>query len=159
LPYRADICLHFARAWHHHRASAESLLHPQRYRHDLRQIRILHLLAPAFPRLHNRYSISTACSNRYENSRSSGLPLSSLQISGLGRDTPCIDWSQRSSPLMRFQLVLALAALAGPALAQEKDLSITFVGQACFALRTDGGATVIADPPADSIGYTLPSIA
>src|SRR5260221_410142 len=58
---------------------------------------------------------------------------------------------------MRIQVVLALAALASQAVAQDKALSITFVGQACFVLRMEDGPTVITDPPVSSVGYTLPS--
>ena len=61
---------------------------------------------------------------------------------------------------MRIPVMLALAALASQAVAQEKDLTITWVGQACFVLSTEGGGpTVITDPPVPSVGYTLPSIA
>ncbi len=39
--------------------------------------------------------------------------------------------------------------------AAAQDLSITWIGQSCFVLRTAGGPTVITDPPAPSVGYTL----
>ena len=55
--------------------------------------------------------------------------------------------------MARFLIYLAVfvAAAAG----QDRDLSITWIGQACFVLRAAGGTTVITDPPAPSIGYTL----
>lgn len=60
---------------------------------------------------------------------------------------------------MRIRLVLlAIVALACQAVAQDKDLSITWVGQSCFILRTEGGPTVVTDPPVPSVGYTLPAI-
>jgi uncharacterized protein (TIGR03437 family) len=45
------------------------------------------------------------------------------------------------------------------AFAQDPNLSITWVGQACFIVKADGGATVIADPPAASLGYAIPAVA
>ena len=51
-------------------------------------------------------------------------------------------------------LLFSLALLASTACAQD-DLSITWIGQSCFVLRTAGGPTVITDPPAPSVGYTL----
>ena len=50
---------------------------------------------------------------------------------------------------------LALFFLAASALAQ--NVKITFIGQACFYLQADGGPTIVTDPPAASVGYTLPS--
>ena len=35
-------------------------------------------------------------------------------------------------------------------------MKITFVGQACLAVQSEGGPTVIGDPPALNIGYPLP---
>ena len=56
--------------------------------------------------------------------------------------------------------VLATIALCCFGLAQgNPDLTITWVGQSCFVMRTDGGPTVVTDPPAASVGYTLPAIA
>ncbi|MBZ5626239.1 MAG: MBL fold metallo-hydrolase [Acidobacteriia bacterium] len=60
---------------------------------------------------------------------------------------------------MRIAAVLALVTLALQAQAQDKDLSITWVGQSCFLLRTPSGPTVLTDPPVASVGYTLPSLA
>jgi uncharacterized protein (TIGR03437 family) len=45
------------------------------------------------------------------------------------------------------------------AFAQDGNLAITWVGQACFILQSDDGATVIVDPPAASLGYTIPPVA
>jgi len=42
--------------------------------------------------------------------------------------------------------------------AQTPSFSITWVGQACFVLGSEGGPTVVTDPPAPSIGYTLPAV-
>src|SRR5205814_10064845 len=38
-------------------------------------------------------------------------------------------------------------------------LSITWVGQACFILKTDGGPVVFVDPPVASLGYAIPAVA
>jgi len=52
-----------------------------------------------------------------------------------------------------------LVACFGAAFAQQPaNLSITWIGQACFVLTSDGGPTVVTDPPAASIGYTIPPI-
>src|SRR5690349_12301833 len=59
---------------------------------------------------------------------------------------------------MRFSSLLAYFALMIPAAAQTPDLSITWIGQSCFVLRTNGGPTVITDPPVASVGYTLPAL-
>jgi uncharacterized protein (TIGR03437 family) len=48
-----------------------------------------------------------------------------------------------------------IALFAATAAAQSGDLSITWIGQSCFVLRTVGGPTVITDPPVPSVGYTL----
>ena len=42
--------------------------------------------------------------------------------------------------------------------AQSPNLSIQWVGQACFVLTSAGGPTVVTDPPVASLGYTLPSL-
>jgi uncharacterized protein (TIGR03437 family) len=41
--------------------------------------------------------------------------------------------------------------------AQDNPLSITWVGQACFILKSAGGPTVVADPPVASQGYAIPT--
>jgi uncharacterized protein (TIGR03437 family) len=45
------------------------------------------------------------------------------------------------------------------ALGQDTNLAITWVGQSCFILKSDGGPTVVADPPAANLGYAIPQIA
>jgi uncharacterized protein (TIGR03437 family) len=45
------------------------------------------------------------------------------------------------------------------AFGQDSNLAITWVGQSCFILKSDGGATVVADPPATNLGYAIPPIA
>jgi uncharacterized protein (TIGR03437 family) len=58
--------------------------------------------------------------------------------------------------VMRRILLLFLASVA--AFCQDRDLSITWVGQACFILKTDGGPTVVVDPPVASVGYAIPAV-
>jgi uncharacterized protein (TIGR03437 family) len=50
---------------------------------------------------------------------------------------------------------LLLVAFAATVSAQTTR--ITWVGQACFYVTTEGGATVTLDPPAANQGYTLPA--
>src|SRR5579871_6471222 len=57
---------------------------------------------------------------------------------------------------MAIRGILAASLLVAAAAAQ--DLSITWVGQSCFILRTAGGPTVVTDPPVASVGYTIPSV-
>jgi uncharacterized protein (TIGR03437 family) len=59
---------------------------------------------------------------------------------------------------MRISTIFLFAALSFPAAAQDSDLSITWIGQACFLIQTRGGPTVLTDPPAPSIGYALPAV-
>jgi uncharacterized protein (TIGR03437 family) len=54
--------------------------------------------------------------------------------------------------------LLAFLALTLSATAQTNDLTINWIGQSCFVLRTAGGPTVITDPPAASVGYILPPL-
>ncbi len=54
--------------------------------------------------------------------------------------------------MFRTLLLLALAATAS-----AQTTRITWVGQACFYVSTEGGATVALDPPAANQGYTLPT--
>jgi uncharacterized protein (TIGR03437 family) len=56
--------------------------------------------------------------------------------------------------MRRLLFCLALTVFAAGA-QQNGDLSITWIGQSCFILRTVGGPTVITDPPVPSVGYTL----
>ena len=58
--------------------------------------------------------------------------------------------------LVRFAICICASAMI--LAAQPVDLSITWVGQACFVLRTAAGPTVVTDPPAPSIGYTIPTL-
>jgi uncharacterized protein (TIGR03437 family) len=55
--------------------------------------------------------------------------------------------------MLRFVLSLALLSVA--AMAEDGDLTITWIGQSCFVVRTAGGPTVVTDPPVPSVGYTL----
>ncbi len=48
-------------------------------------------------------------------------------------------------------LVFLLAAAAS-----AQNVRITWIGQACFYVQTEGGATVVVDPPAANLGYALP---
>ncbi|HEY2017551.1 MAG TPA: MBL fold metallo-hydrolase [Bryobacteraceae bacterium] len=59
---------------------------------------------------------------------------------------------------MRVGMLAAWMIVAFTAAAQDPNLSITWVGQSCFAIRTVGGITVLTDPPAASVGYALPSL-
>jgi uncharacterized protein (TIGR03437 family) len=45
--------------------------------------------------------------------------------------------------------------LAGSARAQT--VSMTWIGQACFYIQAENGPMVVVDPPAASVGYTLPT--
>jgi len=54
------------------------------------------------------------------------------------------------------RILLALLAVTA-IFAQEPSLTITWVGQACFILKSDT-ATVVTDPPVASVGYTIPAV-
>jgi uncharacterized protein (TIGR03437 family) len=56
---------------------------------------------------------------------------------------------------LRCYLSLLLLSVAACA----QNVKITFVGQACFYVQSEGGPTIAVDPPAPSIGYALPSTA
>ena len=43
--------------------------------------------------------------------------------------------------------------------AQAQSVRITWIGQACFLVQSEGGPTVVADPPAANLGYALPATA
>lgn len=45
------------------------------------------------------------------------------------------------------------------AAAHAQAVRVTWVGQACFYVTTEGGATVVLDPPSANQGYTLPATA
>jgi uncharacterized protein (TIGR03437 family) len=60
-----------------------------------------------------------------------------------------------------LSLILTAAALGlllgvGPSTARAQEIRITWIGQACYMIE-GGGATVIVDPPAATIGYELPA--
>ncbi|HJZ96012.1 MAG TPA: MBL fold metallo-hydrolase, partial [Candidatus Solibacter sp.] len=59
---------------------------------------------------------------------------------------------------MRAHLALTFLFAALSASAQTANLTITWIGQSCFVVRTAGGTTVVTDPPAASVGYTLPAL-
>jgi uncharacterized protein (TIGR03437 family) len=59
---------------------------------------------------------------------------------------------------MRLRAIAILLAAVGCGLSQDVDVTISWVGQSCFVLRTDGGPTVVVDPPVPSVGYTLPAV-
>ena len=59
---------------------------------------------------------------------------------------------------MLLRAGLCAFAIAANLIAQSPNLNITWVGQSCFVLRTDGGPTVVTDPPVASVGYTLPAL-
>jgi uncharacterized protein (TIGR03437 family) len=48
--------------------------------------------------------------------------------------------------------------MALPVSAQNGGLTISWMGQSCFVLRSTGGPTVVTDPPASSVGYALPPL-
>jgi len=60
--------------------------------------------------------------------------------------------------MMLVRAVVGLCVFSFALSAQAPSFSITWVGQACFVLRSEGGPTVVTDPPAPSIGYTLPAL-
>lgn len=49
-------------------------------------------------------------------------------------------------------LLLGLTAVAADA---PKPISLTWLGQACFIIKSPGGVTVLADPYGDKIGYQV----
>ena len=53
--------------------------------------------------------------------------------------------------------VAVLLALATRATAQ--NVQISWVGQSCFIIQTASGPVVVTDPPAASVGYSIPGIA
>ena len=59
---------------------------------------------------------------------------------------------------MRLRAAFAFLLCALSAAAQTSGLTITWLGQSCFVLRTANGPTVITDPPVASVGYTLPPL-
>src|ERR1051325_5538980 len=60
---------------------------------------------------------------------------------------------------MRLRDILLWATLCAVAPAQDRGLTIQWIGQACFIIRSvDGGQTVVTDPPAASVGFRLPTM-
>jgi len=57
--------------------------------------------------------------------------------------------------MKRWICVLVLCAAA---FAQDGNVTITWVGQACFVVKSDGGPMVVTDPPAASVGFTIPAL-
>jgi len=55
-----------------------------------------------------------------------------------------------------FGLACFLTALA--AVAPAQNVRITWIGQAGFVVQTEGGATVVVDPPAPAVGYPIPDV-
>ncbi|MCX6634938.1 MAG: MBL fold metallo-hydrolase [Acidobacteria bacterium] len=51
-----------------------------------------------------------------------------------------------------------LLLLAAGALAQAQNVRITWIGQSCFVIQTEGGPMVVTDPPVASTGYPLPAL-
>ncbi len=56
------------------------------------------------------------------------------------------------------RVAMSLCIFSATLAAQSPSFSISWVGQACFVLRSEGGPTIVTDPPAPSIGYTLPTL-
>jgi len=56
-----------------------------------------------------------------------------------------------------FVLASLLTALAVVSLAQ--NVRVTWIGQAGFVLQSDGGVTVVVDPPSPAVGYPIPDLA
>jgi uncharacterized protein (TIGR03437 family) len=54
--------------------------------------------------------------------------------------------------------IVPLLLLASGALAEAQNVRITWIGQSCFVVRSEGGPTVVTDPPAASTGYPLPAL-
>src|ERR1044071_9403692 len=54
---------------------------------------------------------------------------------------------------MTAMLAITAATAAG------QNVRITWIGQACFYVQSDGGPLVVVDPPAPNIGYALPPAA
>jgi uncharacterized protein (TIGR03437 family) len=54
--------------------------------------------------------------------------------------------------------ILTLLIFAISAWAQSNTLSITWIGQSCFVIRSSNGPAVVTDPPVASVGYTLPPL-
>ena len=53
---------------------------------------------------------------------------------------------------------LWIPVLCAAAFAQDANVTITWVGQACFIVKSENGPTVVTDPPAANIGFTIPAV-
>ena len=60
---------------------------------------------------------------------------------------------------MRIGALLVSLMVCTAAVAQDRDVAITWIGQSCFLIKTDGGPAVLTDPPVASVGYALPAAA
>lgn len=58
---------------------------------------------------------------------------------------------------MKSPCMLACLALALAVGASAQNVRITWIGQAGFVVQTEGGPTVIADPPFPGVGYVIPA--
>ena len=58
---------------------------------------------------------------------------------------------------MQNRLRATFLLLASAAAASAQTVRVTWIGQACFYIQTEGGPTVVTDPPVASVGYTLPT--
>mgnify|MGYP000598557157 CR=1 FL=1 len=52
-------------------------------------------------------------------------------------------------------IVVAALRLALPAVADDRTVTLTWLGQSCFALQSPGGVTVLMDPFGKTIGYPV----
>jgi len=53
-------------------------------------------------------------------------------------------------------VIIATLLIAIPAMAQNTQ--ITWIGQSGFMIQSEGGPTVIADPPSPTLGYPIPNV-
>jgi hypothetical protein len=59
---------------------------------------------------------------------------------------------------MKSGLLTAFVFLAFSTAAIGQNVRISWVGQSCFIVQSDGGPVVVTDPPSDSVGYSIPAI-
>jgi hypothetical protein len=59
---------------------------------------------------------------------------------------------------MKLEFLAALVVLGFSTSAIGQNVRISWVGQSCFIVQSDGGPVVVTDPPAASVGYTIPGI-
>src|SRR5579862_7197433 len=60
--------------------------------------------------------------------------------------------------VMKSGFLATVAVLGFTAAATGQNVRITWVGQSCFIVQSDNGPVVLTDPPAASVGYTIPDI-